>query len=216
MDISVTFDEGQRQAVLLALAHTAVERPGWLPFLREIALKMDTPETRKRRQIEALRGSPYGLFTVISGHPLMFERFRQMRLEEIRNAPQPPDGWQDFPSLFDHRVVFLPPLTKMNFPITTEENAREMIQSGQAGYWELSLRDSISKIPIPHPEQTVMFLAGEWYIVPKEAFQIHPHGRVGDEAMNCNVDTIEVKDDALGERIQEEMKRLGAKPAHLP
>ncbi len=97
----------------------------------------------------------------------------------------------------------------MNFPITTEEHARELIQTKQAGYWELSLRDSISKTPIVHPDRTVIFLAGEWYIVPVPAFQIHPHGRVGNEAMNCNLDTIEINDDALIERVQEEMVRLG-------
>ena len=42
MTIDIT--EEQRQATLLALAHLAVERPGWDTMLREIASKMDNPE----------------------------------------------------------------------------------------------------------------------------------------------------------------------------
>lgn len=38
---TITVDESQRQAVLLALAHLAVERPGWNAMLTEIAAKMD-------------------------------------------------------------------------------------------------------------------------------------------------------------------------------
>lgn len=97
----------------------------------------------------------------------------------------------------------------MEFPITTEENAREMIRTGQAGYWELSLRDSISKTPIAHPEQTIIFVQDEWYIVPKSAFSIESKGRVGNEAMNCKLDMISVTDDALQEAIQDEMIRKG-------
>lgn len=37
----IEIDEGQRQMVLLALAHLSVERPGWNTALREIATKMD-------------------------------------------------------------------------------------------------------------------------------------------------------------------------------
>ena len=39
--ITVTFDESERQAMLLALAALAVERPGWDYMLNLIALKMD-------------------------------------------------------------------------------------------------------------------------------------------------------------------------------
>lgn len=39
--IEIGLDESQRQASLLALAHLAVERPGWKQMLSEIALKMD-------------------------------------------------------------------------------------------------------------------------------------------------------------------------------
>lgn len=38
---TVTFDESDRQATLLALAALAVERPGWDYMLNLIALKMD-------------------------------------------------------------------------------------------------------------------------------------------------------------------------------
>jgi hypothetical protein len=40
-DITVTLEESDRQATLLALAHLAVERPGWKWMLSQIALKMD-------------------------------------------------------------------------------------------------------------------------------------------------------------------------------
>ena len=38
---AIVIDESQRQAVLLALAHLTVERPGWEFMLTEIAKKMD-------------------------------------------------------------------------------------------------------------------------------------------------------------------------------
>ncbi|MDB6022975.1 MAG: hypothetical protein JWQ04_2832 [Pedosphaera sp.] len=38
---TIVLDERQRQAVLLALAHLAVERPGWDYMLTQIALLMD-------------------------------------------------------------------------------------------------------------------------------------------------------------------------------
>ena len=38
---TVILEEGQRQATLLALAHLAVERPGWNHLLTEIAAMMD-------------------------------------------------------------------------------------------------------------------------------------------------------------------------------
>jgi len=40
-DLTITIEEEQRQAILLALAHLAVERPGWDYMLSEIARKMD-------------------------------------------------------------------------------------------------------------------------------------------------------------------------------
>lgn len=38
---AIVIDESQRQAMLLALAHLTVERPGWEFMLTEIAKKMD-------------------------------------------------------------------------------------------------------------------------------------------------------------------------------
>lgn len=68
------FEEEERQAILLALAKLSLERPGWDNFLTGIALKMDTPENFKRRQVEAMRHP--GLPHVESGKPVMFERFK--------------------------------------------------------------------------------------------------------------------------------------------
>jgi hypothetical protein len=39
--VDVRYEEGQRQATLLALAKLSIERPGWLDMLEEIALLMD-------------------------------------------------------------------------------------------------------------------------------------------------------------------------------
>jgi len=39
--MSITIDESQRQMILLALAHLAVERPGWKYALGETAKTMD-------------------------------------------------------------------------------------------------------------------------------------------------------------------------------
>ena len=41
MTTTITLTEEERQATLMALAHLAVERPGWLIMLQEIAGKMD-------------------------------------------------------------------------------------------------------------------------------------------------------------------------------
>lgn len=39
--MTIQIDEGQRQMILLALAHLAVERPGWKVALADTALVMD-------------------------------------------------------------------------------------------------------------------------------------------------------------------------------
>ena len=41
---TINIDEGDRQMILLALAHLAVERPGWLYATGLVAAKMDTIE----------------------------------------------------------------------------------------------------------------------------------------------------------------------------
>lgn len=38
---TITVGEEERQAMIIALAHLALERPGWDGFLSGIALKMD-------------------------------------------------------------------------------------------------------------------------------------------------------------------------------
>lgn len=55
-------DEGQRQALLLAMAHLAVERPGWDFMLSEIGLDMDN---------------------VVDGRPELFDKFKALYAEEI-------------------------------------------------------------------------------------------------------------------------------------
>jgi hypothetical protein len=56
--ITVTLNESQRQAVLMALAHLAIERPGWRPAcLEPIALLMDNqlPDGRPQLFTEFLK-----------------------------------------------------------------------------------------------------------------------------------------------------------------
>lgn len=71
--------------VLLALAHLAVERPGWEEALRDIALLMDTPETFKRRQVEAHHSGHLNGLYVAKGQPVLFERFRLIRKAELES-----------------------------------------------------------------------------------------------------------------------------------
>lgn len=51
-------DEGERQAVLMALAHLACERPGWDWMLSEIAKRVDNVEDDR---------------------PALFDRFKEIR-----------------------------------------------------------------------------------------------------------------------------------------
>jgi hypothetical protein len=55
---TVELEEGQRQMTLLALAKLAIERPGWVWALEQIALLMDDPEP--------------------DGKPYMFGEFRKI------------------------------------------------------------------------------------------------------------------------------------------
>ena len=91
MVIEVTEDE--RQAILMGLAWIAVERPGWDLYLAEIALKMDVPESTKRRQIEALAHNMGDRVPV--GKPVLFERLKKLRerLKKLRaeTVGQTPD-----------------------------------------------------------------------------------------------------------------------------
>ena len=57
MQHELVIDEGQRQLVLMALAHLAVERPGFDYALAELAKKMDT---------------------VVGDRPELYDRFREM------------------------------------------------------------------------------------------------------------------------------------------
>ncbi len=82
---SVTIDESQRQHILLALAHLAIERPGWDAMLTETAMLLDTPESWKRRQQEALR-DPSPRPTVPKGQPVMFSRFKAYHQATLEHA----------------------------------------------------------------------------------------------------------------------------------
>ncbi len=97
----------------------------------------------------------------------------------------------------------------MNFPVITEQEARALIAEGKAGYWELSLRDSLGKKPIAHPVQTCVSLANVWYLVPVAAFEVKSMGRVGNQAMSAALHSIEVHDEELIALIQSETARVG-------
>ncbi len=60
----------------------------------------------------------------------------------------------------------------------TEEEARQLIAKGDAGYWELCLRDSISRSPIAHPRQICTCVFDKWYLLGTDEMLIESHGRV--------------------------------------
>ncbi len=96
----------------------------------------------------------------------------------------------------------------MRFPEITEAEARDLIGSGLAGYWEASLRDSLGKNPIPHDLQMCVSLGSHWYLVPTKVFKVVPHGRHAvTSAASANVFMIECHDPELVSAIQEELKR---------
>lgn len=100
----------------------------------------------------------------------------------------------------------------LNLPTITEAQARALIANGLAGYWELSLRDSISKSPIPHALQTCVFLAGHWYLVPVPTFKVTSLGRVAlserGEA-SAAMATVECNHDEMTALIKQEAARIG-------
>ena len=59
MKVTLELDEGDRQLVLMALAHLSVERPGWDDALHRIAMKIDNDAV---------------------GRPQMYDDFRKLHL----------------------------------------------------------------------------------------------------------------------------------------
>jgi hypothetical protein len=59
--MTLELDEGDRQAVLLALARLAVERPGWDDMLNRIAMRIDN---------------------VNEGRAVLFDEFRALAIDE--------------------------------------------------------------------------------------------------------------------------------------
>jgi len=55
---TLEIEEGERQAILLALAHLAIERPGWDDMLREIAKKMDDDHLTLYHHFKAFSPKP--------------------------------------------------------------------------------------------------------------------------------------------------------------
>jgi len=55
-------EEGERQMMLMALAHLSVERPGWDDALKRMALQLDNEE---------------------KGRPMMYDAFRELRREQL-------------------------------------------------------------------------------------------------------------------------------------
>jgi hypothetical protein len=69
-ELTITIREDQRQAILLALAHLALERPGWDPCcLTEIALLMDN--------------------RLPNGRPEMYEEFKRLHVPGEYYKPEP-------------------------------------------------------------------------------------------------------------------------------
>lgn len=53
--ITITLEEGERQLVLMALAHLAIERPGWDFALMEVAKKLDNDRLDIYREFKLLK-----------------------------------------------------------------------------------------------------------------------------------------------------------------
>lgn len=68
-ELVVTFPEEERQMMLMALAHLAVERPGWDDALNRLALKLDIAVTGKAK---------------------MYEGFKDLRTDTLHLAAQSP------------------------------------------------------------------------------------------------------------------------------
>lgn len=66
MTHTLTIDETERQAIILALAELSIARPGWVYMLNDIALKMDNRDAEDNAE--------------------MFEKFRQMHTLPLREA----------------------------------------------------------------------------------------------------------------------------------
>lgn len=56
-------DEGERQMMLMALAHLSIERPGWDDALQRLAMQLDNEQ---------------------NGRPQMYDEFRQLHREVLR------------------------------------------------------------------------------------------------------------------------------------
>ena len=70
--MTIEIDESQRQAILVALARLAIERPGWKYMLGETAKTMDN---------------------VVDDRPQTFDKLWAMRHEEVRDSlPEEPTG----------------------------------------------------------------------------------------------------------------------------
>jgi hypothetical protein len=92
----------------------------------------------------------------------------------------------------------------------SEQTARDLITTRQAGYWEASLRDSISKQPIPHTKWVCIFVDDRWFKVPGADFQIVPHGRVAlGENADAALHMVECHDAVLAAYVMQEVSRRG-------
>ena len=104
----------------------------------------------------------------------------------------------------------------LSFPIISEALARLLIQSGEAGYWELSPRGSLGKKPVAHGDQTCVFLERVWYLIPVAYFEVKALGRVGDENLSAAVHLIEVRDSELEEAVLRAVEAVKANSVKCP
>lgn len=71
-DHTITITEGQRQGLLMALAHLAVERPGFHPaFLKPIAELMDDPNDSMYEKFRELYNSIPVEACLVESHKLL-------------------------------------------------------------------------------------------------------------------------------------------------
>jgi len=96
----------------------------------------------------------------------------------------------------------------MNPKIISEEMARRLIVSGEAGYWGLAANP-----PIEHDEMIVVLLRGHFYLVPAEYFRVEalgPFAVIGGKLKGLHNITINEKElPELVAIIRQEVERHG-------
>jgi hypothetical protein len=86
-------------------------------------------------------------------------------------------------------------LKQLKYEEITEETARSLIATGQAGHWEVSKRGIQSQHPLQPPEWVCVFVDERWFKVPRAVFEV--------------VSTVTCHDAVLAAHVMRDVSRLG-------